>query len=252
MKRTHLLTAMTGLLAAALLLLTLPGCGEDGGGTNPDGNTRHVAIYRGTGVEDLSAQRVKTALDSMGVSSEFVVESDIQASLADFGLIVFPGGDPLEMNRFLGVTGRSNIALLLSSGGGFIGLGGGAYLAADSMVYRQSGSGVNAPIALFEGTALGPLDGLAAGNDALVQVIDNRFDPTLDSYPLFYENGPGWEILFPNGQVVAEFVTTGGPAVVLLEPSFGRVALSAVQLEQEETDRWFLRRLVEWCFREMP
>lgn len=250
--KKNLFRPVAMLLFFTCLLPVLPGCGEDGGGTDPNGNLRHVAIYRGTGVEEISAQRVKTTLDSMGVSSEYVVESDIQASLADFGLIVFPGGDPLEMNRFLGVTGRSNIALLLSSGGGFIGLGGGAYLAADSMVYQQSGSGVNAPIGLYEGWARGPLDGLASGNDALVQVLDDRFDPTLGSYQLFYENGPGWEIVFPSGQVVADFVTTGGPAVVLLEPTFGRVALSAVQLEQEEADRWFLRRLVEWCFREIP
>ncbi|MBS1261860.1 MAG: hypothetical protein MAG453_01195 [Calditrichaeota bacterium] len=272
-KRTSRTSALSGLILAAaglFVMLALAGCGGNGGG-GPSGESGLIGIYSGAGAWPDFAGAVDAALDTLGRDTEFFTEADAQSGLSSYALIVFPGGDPLAMVGALGFTGRENVRLAVGNGAGYIGLGGGAYLAADTLVYDGSGSTNVKPFALFEGSAFGPITSIApAGSYAqtLVDVLDTRFDPELTgSFQSLYRGGPEWLIEAGSYTSIARYTQTGNTAGVTFEHGLGRVALLSFHPEIEEGDdrdettfgddlddpdsEWFLLRAVaEWCLRE--
>lgn len=262
----HLARIVPALLAAVLLLV---GCKT---GTNgPKGPTKRIAVYNGSGVNPASATATKAALEADGRSVDLLDEGQVQAGLNDYGLVVLPNGNPLDMADALGYTGREQIRSVVTDGGGFIGIGGGAYLAADSMSYRGSGS-LTTPIGFFHGLASGPIASLSTTGYLLTGVAleDQRFDTSGNTtLQVMYDGGPALQYFEAlDVSTVGRFTLTSGSAIDIFEAGMGRVALSAVDLEIEENDDrdgtsygsdlvdpesdWFvLQRLVSWCFREV-
>ena len=231
-----------------------------------------IGIYNGDGSWPEFSTAIAAALDSLGRDIQFFDEGDAQSGLDGFSTVVFGGGDPLEMAAALGYTGRENVERLIYDGGAFLGLGGGAYLAADTLVYDGIGSMGNPPIGLFSGRADGPIPTLApSGNHvlALLDLTDNTFDPEfVQSIQSLYKGGPEWQIGSPVYGEIAKFVQTGGSAGVIFSLGFGRVALLSFHPEIEENNprdgttfgdelfdpesEWFfLEAIIRWCLQEI-
>ncbi|GBE30529.1 hypothetical protein BMS3Bbin04_01564 [bacterium BMS3Bbin04] len=255
------------LLVGSSLLLT--GCPT--GGEDPVDRTDPIGVYNGTGVWSEFAGAVNAALDSLGRDVEYFDESDAQNGLEGYSMVVFGGGDPRQMASALGFTGRENILHLVESGGGFLGLGGGAYLAADTMIYNGVGSGSSPPIGLFNGQAIGPIETIAPFGTydmTLVSITDTQFDPDLKGIiHSLYRGGPAWLIASPPAEEIAHFIQNDQSAGVIFNLGFGRVALLAFHPEIDENNprdgttfgddlvdpesEWFLlRSTTEWCLRE--
>ena len=92
-----------------------------------------VAIYSGKGVVAGSLTTIKNIINTEGYD---VQELDIQSirnrKLSDYDLIVVPGGLSNEMAEALGSDGREAIRQFVRSGGGYIGICAGAYLASST------------------------------------------------------------------------------------------------------------------------
>ncbi|HEB84566.1 MAG TPA: hypothetical protein ENI92_06145 [Bacteroidetes bacterium] len=261
--------------AAALLLaamfLCLPawtGCDRSGTDSNPVNLRSRAAVYNGAGAWEVSAIAVAAALEDAGREVDLVGEQAAQQSLDDYRVFIVPDGDPEEMADAFGETGRSRIAELVRSGGGYLGIGGGAYLAGDSMTVRRTLYGGKL-LSLYEGSAAGPLDELAPDAMTLISPDDPRFNTLgLSTLQVLYRDGPRWTIHAPStAQEIARFIAVDAPAGVVLEAGFGRVALLAVQpeieensdrdggdwgdaLEDGESDWFWLQAIVDWLYRE--
>jgi glutamine amidotransferase-like uncharacterized protein len=256
-------------LIIAILLLS-----ADCGNNNPSSPilSDRVAVYDGTGGWHESAIAAKAALIADSQSVDFVTEDDVQASLRDYGLLVMTGEDPRQILAALGSTGRFQIENLVQRGGGFIGLGIGSYIAADSIQW-QSAPVLETPVGLYSGLAAGPLTTLAPPNGyAMVSVTlrDNRFNPALiPSLQIAYREGPALLVDFPSATVIGSFdLISEVPAAVAFELGAGRVVLFAVNPEFEENSNadgtnwgsdmtdpesdWFwLQLAAEWCLHQI-
>ncbi|MDP8208215.1 MAG: BPL-N domain-containing protein [Candidatus Electryonea clarkiae] len=255
---------------AWLPLLIYTGCYGDGdNGNKPLPKT--IAVYRGNGAWDTSAVAIKACLESGGRTVNYVDANDIQESLEDYGMVIIGGGNPLNIASSLGFTGRQNIVRLVESGGAYIGLGAGAYLAADSMVFRGNPA-FESPLGLYHGIAKGPDDLIATLPNYTMADIELTAEPVnpLGTYSLqvLYFGGPLISIDEPaNAISVGRFIVSGNQAGFLFEYGFGRVAVISVQPEIEENDSrdgsnfgqelsdtesdWFwLLTITEWVFRE--
>ncbi len=90
-----------------------------------------ILVWNGTGAY---ADLVLSALTALGF--RYVVVNSTEALVTNlttdkFDLIIVPHGDPSAIAQALGVNGTQAIIDFVGSGGGYVGIGGGAYLAAE-------------------------------------------------------------------------------------------------------------------------
>ena len=89
-----------------------------------------AALYSGKGVTEGSLTAIKELLSAEDhVGHELDMQSIRSGQLSDFDLIIVPGGISNEMADALGNEGREAIRQFVRSGGGYIGICAGAYLA---------------------------------------------------------------------------------------------------------------------------
>ena len=250
-------------------LVWFSGCGESG--TDPAVPTNRIAIYNGNGANTEFAEAVKAAMEADGRVADLVDEAQIQNSLNDYGLVIIASGDPIDMANALGYTGRQRIQGLVAAGGGFIGLGTGAYLGADSMSYEGSGA-LSTPLEFYEGLAKGPIASIASTGYTLtpVTITDTEFDPgAATTFETMYFEGP--EFLVDeslSARIIANYSVNSLIAAVGFNYGPGRVALCSFCPEIEENDprdgtsfgddlvdpdsEWFfLQTLVAYCLHEV-
>lgn len=258
----------TSILPLLLGLLLMAGC--DTTPTDPSGPTRRIAVYNGSGANSEFATAVKNALEADGRVVDLVDEGQVQSSLSDYGLVIISAGNPIDISDALGFTGRERIHGLVNAGGGFIGLGGGAYLVGDSISYQGSGS-ITPGIEFYRGLSKGPIASLASSGHVLtgVTITDVEFDPASGtSFQTMYFEGP--EFLVDESLpaiTIARYNANNLIAAMGFESGPGRVAACSFNPEIEENDdrdgtsfgsdlvdpesEWFfLQTLVAYCFRE--
>jgi hypothetical protein len=204
-------------------------------------------------------------------SAEYVTEADIQTSLDDFGMIIIGGGNPLNIAAALGYTGRERIIDLVDRGGAYIGLGAGAYIASNSVVYRGV-SATESPIGLYQGVAKGPIDIIAALPSYTMALVELESDPLnpmgVNALMVLYYAGPDISITNPaSAWSIGKFTIANIQAGYIFERGLGRVIVCSVNPEIEEnsdidgsdfgselldpdSDWQWLLTMVEWGFRE--
>ncbi len=196
-----------------------------------------IAVYRGDGVWDSSAVAIYKCLQEADRDVEFVEPLTFQSDLSDYGVVIIGAGDPEAISIALGFPGRQRIKDLVEVGGGYIGLGAGAYLASDSMVIRGQTSFQHG-IAFFNGLAKGPIDLIAPlPSYAMAQVERSMtyLNPELvQNVQVLYYGGPQLTIFSPTAISIASFTATQSTAAAMFEHGFGRVVVSSVQPEIEE------------------
>lgn len=95
-------------------------------------HTCRVALFHKDGAADDEIQGIKDLISS-GCNCEFLSPTDIRAgALANFNVIVFPGGSGSQQSAALGESGRKTIVDFVYHGGGYVGICGGAFLAAEN------------------------------------------------------------------------------------------------------------------------
>ncbi len=119
-------------------------------------NGAEVGIY-GTGVWTAGIVALEHFLDWKGLTHErFAADDANTLDLSEYyETIVIPGGDFFGYETNLDENGEAHVRDFVSGGGGYLGICGGGYFAADSVVFN--GTAYDFPLDLFDGVATGPL-----------------------------------------------------------------------------------------------
>lgn len=270
------LSVLTFLIAALTIVAS---CGDDpkSTGTGPIERDINVALYTDRGTDGDCVRATEKMFQWMDCTVIKVTASYINGvGLDGFDILCVPGGDMYEYAQDLSSAGKQHIRSFISGGGGYIGICGGAYFAAERVVWRGTTLPMT-PLRLFDGTARGVLDEVIPYPQyGMCQVnFENHTHPITAALPdtawILYYWGPG---LVPDetstASILGVYELAGVPAIVALEHGDGRVFLTGPHPEfEEDSDRdgvsfaddlddrgsdWDLMlRAVLWCLEEeMP
>ena len=215
-----------------------------------------VGLYVAGGVSGRGPQHLERLL---GEDDGFVVRrigaADVRdGSLAQFDVAIFPGGSMRGQARALQPTGRDAVRDYVRSGGGYVGICAGAYLASNN--YDVSLRILDADVIDRKHWARGrgsvPIEFTA---QALAQ-----FEVPRSEHPVLYVNGPIYarseDPELPDFEVLAHYrgevhkdgvpggVMPGTPAIVVGSFGDGRVVCSSAHPEQTDGLGPLVRQLI--------
>lgn len=234
---------LSALLAVSLVPLLASGCQNQG----QSARDKHaqVALYSDRGTWSESVQAAEKMFQWMGYTTERVDADDVKNGAVDnFGLLCVPGGNMYAYSEDLSSAGAESIKSFVRHGGGYIGICGGAYFAAEKVVW-QGNQVPMISLEFFPGTAQGPFDEIAPYPDScmcLVKMADTEHAITKsmpDSAWILYYWGPA---LMPDADAdvdtLGTYAVIDEPAILALEYGSGRVFLIGTHPEiEEDSDR---------------
>jgi glutamine amidotransferase-like uncharacterized protein len=200
-----------------------------------------IALYAGRNVWDDSVRASQNMFLWMNYTVELVSAESINVNgLKGFRILCVPGGSMYDYAQDISSKGKENIRAFVSDGGGYIGICGGAYFAADKVFWRGSQLAMT-PLGLFAGTATGPIDEIVPyPNYTMCKVnIVNLVHPITQSEGtwkiMLYYWGPA---LTPNADanvtILGSYDKGNQTAIVAFEYFHGRVFLIGTHPEIEE------------------
>lgn len=199
-----------------------------------------IAIYAGRGTWNESVQAAKKMFEWMNYTVETLSAQQINNGLTNFRILCIPGGNMYEYAQDISSEGKKNIMSFVHDGGGYIGICGGAYFAAETVFWRGSQLAMT-PLGLFAGTATGPINEIMPyPNYTMAKVnIVNHVHPITqseeDSQITLYYWGPA---LTPNADanisILGNYDDGNQTAIVAFEYHQGRAFLIGTHPEIEE------------------
>lgn len=233
-----------------------------------------IALYSDRGAGEFCVTATANMFEWMGHSVELIDAGYINNQELDhFDLICFPGGNMYYYAQDIAISGKDKIRDFIDDGGGYVGICGGAYFTAERVIWQGRQLPMS-PLALFQGTAQGPIDEIAPYPDCVMCAINVVKDehPITESEPdeiwVMYCYGP---MLLPDSgidiQILGEYVMVEQPAVMAFEYGEGRVFVIGTHPEtDEDSDRdgvdfgdefddkgsgWdFMQKATLWCLGE--
>jgi len=205
-----------------------------------------VLIFTGRGSWTMGVRAFENFLDSKGLTwfegnDDYINNNDF---VGKFKAIHFPGGNPDSYFQSVNIFGCNHIRDFVSSGGGYIGICGGGYIAAYRIV-DSNGNTVHPPLRFFYGTAYGPIDEIITypGYKMITITINksnpiNQYEP--DSETILYYGGAAF---YPNEGQEMNIIGTydsfnNDPAIINFNYGEGRVVLFGPHPEiEEDSDR---------------
>jgi len=234
-----------------------------------------VALYSDQGCWDDSVRAAENMFQWMGYAVELVNADRINnQGLDGFKILCIPCGDMYQYAKDISSGGQENIKDFIGSGGGYIGICGGAYFASERIIW--AGKNIpTAPLGIFPGKAEGIIDEIAPfPHYAMCEV--NMVDSTNpitrsegDSVWMLYYWGP---VLTPNEDtdidILGRYEIGDQPAMVAFYYGQGRVFLIGPAAEiEEDSDRdgndfadefddlgsdWeLMKNATKWCLGEL-
>jgi glutamine amidotransferase-like uncharacterized protein len=262
------------LLLVVFLLMVPASCSRGGGGTSPEAAPAEVAIYDDSGCWTASVIALDRMFHWMGYRVAHLDAEQIRRGGLDAcRLLCVPGGDMYTYAQSLSTSGIQAVRGFIENGGGYIGVCGGAYFAAERVIWQ----GNRLPMAsldLFAGSAEGPIDAIVPYPDsgmcrlAMVGLNHPILAGLPDSAWVLYYWGPRFR---PdpgaNVTVLARYSAVDEPAMLALDVGRGHVFLIGVHPEiEEDSDRdggdvgqgfddrgseWdLMKAATQWCLRE--
>jgi glutamine amidotransferase-like uncharacterized protein len=259
-----------------LLLLSLFVCSCRKGTTAPDDTSTNytlddgvstsikVCVYLDYGVFDACRTNTVNMLNEMHCSYTAVNRDSILiGALKRYDLLVMPGGDMWQYRSYLSSAGMDKIREYVNQGGGYIGICGGSYFAANLIVWR---GWANQPrdsisiygLSLFPATADGPIEDYAPSYvDSKCQIAIILKHHTIaaglpDVIEPYYDHGP--KFLFNDSLDVATLGrTVAGNKRILLAFQYnrGKVFLTGAHPEADVSRvTWVMvKNAIKWCSR---
>jgi glutamine amidotransferase-like uncharacterized protein len=224
----------------------------------------HVGLYLDDAVwQDCKIKTIDMLIE-MGVSyKEINRDTIISKDIQHYSVLIMPGGRPDLYSQNLGSEALNIIRSYVASGGGYIGICGGAYLAAETNVWRgwageprvyyQYSDGL---IGIFNGTADGPIEDFAPTYRDVhckIELVD-KYHPIASQLPdtieYVYDHGPMFldENIRPS-TVIGTAVNGGKTLLLCTQYNHGRVFLTSGHPEFDETEiTWkMFENTVKWC-----
>lgn len=200
-----------------------------------------VALYAGRNTWDDSVHALRNMFLWMNCTVELVSAEFINVNgLEGFRILCVPGGNMYDYAQDISSKGKDNIRAFVRDGGGYVGICGGAYFAAEK-VYWQDSQLVMMPLGLFAGVATGPINEIVPyPNYTMCKVnIVNHMHPITrsegNSQIMLYYWGPA---LTPNADanvtILGDYNEGNQTAILAFEYFQGRVFLIGTHPEIEE------------------
>jgi glutamine amidotransferase-like uncharacterized protein len=200
-----------------------------------------IALYSDRGASEDCVIATKHMFDWMGLKVELIDASHINRRPLDgYRIICFPGGNMYQYAQDIAESGKDKIREFISSGGGYIGICGGAYFTGER-VFWQSAQLPMSPLGIFPGTTQGPIDAIAPYPDCVmckIDIIEHNHPITKtesDSAWIMYCYGP---MLLPDNSadvtILGRYDILDQPAMITFEYGEGRVFIVGVHPELEE------------------
>lgn len=233
-----------------------------------------IALYSGRGTDEECLRATQNMLEWTGYRVTRIEAPAINSGALDtFDALCVPGGNMYQYAEDISARGKNNIRSFIERGGGYVGICGGAYLAASEVVWRGEQLAMT-PLRLYQGSAVGPIKEIFLYPEyGMCQVnITPSGHPIAQSEPdsmwVLYYWGPALNPV-PDApvDVLGSYEIGGRPAMLAFGYGSGRVFLSGVHPEiEEDCDRdgvtladefddqgsdWsLLANAVSWCLRE--
>jgi glutamine amidotransferase-like uncharacterized protein len=229
-----------------------------------------IALYADRGAEEHCVGATESMFEWMGCRVTRVKALFINNEpLDEFRILCFPGGNMYEYAQDLSSEGKEKIRDFVRDGGGYIGICGGSYFAAER-VFWQGEQLPMEPLALYPGISRGPIDEIApAPERVMAEIYFDIHHPVTWGEPdtawILYWMGPA---LLPDEgaevDVLGRYDIGGDPAVLAFEYGEGRVFLIGAHPEFEEdserdgypaseefrdrgSDWDLMKRAARWC-----
>jgi glutamine amidotransferase-like uncharacterized protein len=198
-----------------------------------------VAVFADAGVWHVAARSIVEALEKAKVPCRVIDRTLVtSAGLEQFEAVVFPGGWAPFQRTAIGEAGFAAIKRFVEGGGRCLGCCAGAYLLSRDV--RYEGKNYLYPIGLLDGTAHGPIKGLAAFPDTCPVRLTvategkSRGVAAVAKQKFMYGGGPCF--LGGTGVVVLASYQDGSSAIVARKVGKGEVILVGVHLERPSPD----------------
>jgi glutamine amidotransferase-like uncharacterized protein len=218
-----------------------------------------IGLYVDNGATD--TDEVKSMLNQLNCTCLSInKDTIISGVLENYDIIMFPGGDMWEYKDHLTETGIQKIRSFVQSGGGYIGICGGSYFAADKIIWRGWAGEPRqyltiSGIGIFPGTADGPIEDYAPSyQDYYCKVSIYKGHPITsdvnDQLDYLYSFGPEYIIDDSTDVVILGKSTAGGKNVIIAgQYENGRVFLTSLHPEFDEnrTSWKMIRNAIVWC-----
>jgi biotin--protein ligase len=217
-----------------------------------------IAVYNDEGVSFDSFQAVFDAAEWMGYHAVEINSESIENDyLNQYSVMVFPGGNMYKYAQDISEEGKQRMRDFVTHGGGYLGICGGGYFAAETVVWRNETLTMT-PLALFAGKAEGPLDEVQpyprCGMSNVIFGKEYTISQESKSMDIYYCWGPTF---IPNEEgrvdVIGRYEATATPSAIAFVYGGGRVILVGMhpELSEPEGENWqFLRRAILWCLKE--
>jgi len=200
-----------------------------------------IALYSDEGTWEESVQAAEKMFQWMGYAVTLVNANYINdKGLDNFSILCVPGGNMYQYSQDISSTGMENIKNFIRNGGGYFGICGGVYFAAEKVVWQGNKLPMT-PLGIFPGTAEGPINEIVPYPNytmCKVNIVDSvhpitRSEP--DSALMLYYWGP---ILLPtkdaNVTILGNYGRGNQPTMLAFEYGVGRVFLIGTHPEIEE------------------
>lgn len=194
-----------------------------------------VGVFADAGVWHVGARSIVEALEGRGIACQVLDRTTLrERGLERFEALVLPGGWAPHQWAALDEPGLAVVKSYVERGGRCLGICAGAYLLARTTQYDDKR--YDYPLGLFDGTAQGPVTGLARypepGQARLSVTAEGqrRGLAALASAPLYYSGGP----CFRGGtgvEVLARYAD-GSAAAIRRKVGKGEIVLIGVHVER--------------------
>jgi glutamine amidotransferase-like uncharacterized protein len=267
---------LTGIIIAVALIGGCQSREETAQESAPASSSAHVsvAIYSDRGVWPQSVTATERMFRWMGHDVARVDARQIrQGALANARLLCVPGGNMYTYAEDLTAAGVETVKAFVERGGGYIGICGGAYFAAERIFWQSTRLPMHS-LGLFPGEARGPYDEIVPYPDSAMCLViaAQPSHPITEALPdsswILYFWGPA---LLPDAgaevTVLGRYDAIDRPAMLTCECGRGRVFLIGTHPEIEEdsdrdgvaecdeledrgTDWELMREAAKWCLGE--
>lgn len=224
-----------------ILISIIIGCSNDVIKPNEVSN---IAIYNEAGTWDESVTALNKMFEWMNGSVTMIDADYINSkSLDGFKIICFPGGDIYKYSQNISEEGMNKIRMYVNNGGNYIGICGGAYFSAETIIWQGNQLPMNS-LGLFNGSAEGPNDFIVPYPQLGMSkiVITDTLHPIAQNISklqwILYYWGPTFTTDDTKIHVLGKYATVDLPAILAFEYGKGRVFITGTHPEiEEDSDR---------------
>jgi len=219
----------------------------------------HIGLYIDDGAAGIDM--VDSMLNKLGCFySKINKDTILISNLSNYDIILFPGGDMWVYKNHLNATGVKKIKEYVQLGGGYIGICGGSYFAANKIIWRGWADEPRqyftiTGLGIFSGTADGPIEDYAPTyQDYNCKININRNHPITTDIPqqidYLYSFGPKFiNTDSSNVSVLARSASGNNSVVLAVQCERGRVFLTSLhpEFDNDKSSWTMIRNAILWC-----